>query len=175
MADSDFAGCLDTGKSTTGYMIFMNGAVVAYYSARQSTVALCTAMAETIELTKLVVKVKHMLALMAGITHPQEGETVINSTCVWTDNTATLSVVKGDNFTHETVKHVTVKVQFLQECIQHNIITQVHIKTTQNTADILTKQLAAVIFEIHRNYSLGYSKENLHVLSAAMCICDLSF
>ena len=79
MADSDFAGCLDTGKSTTGYMIFMNGAVVAYYLACQSTVALCTAMAETIALTKLVVKVKHMRALMAGLTHPQEGETVINT------------------------------------------------------------------------------------------------
>ena len=36
----------------------MNGGVVAYYSGRQSTVALCTAMAETIELAKLVVKVK---------------------------------------------------------------------------------------------------------------------
>ena len=84
-----------------------------------------------------------------------------------------MSVAKGDNFTHETVKHDTVKVQFLQECIQRNIITLAHIKTTQNTADILTKQLAAVIFEIHLNYSLGYSKENLPGLSAAMCICDL--
>ena len=59
-------------------------------------------MAETIALTKLVVKVKHMLASMAGLTPPQEGETVINCTCVWTNNTATLSVAKGDNFTHET-------------------------------------------------------------------------
>ena len=44
-------------------MILMNGGVVAYYSGRQSTVALCTAMAETIALTKLVVKVKHMRAI----------------------------------------------------------------------------------------------------------------
>ena len=42
----------------------------------------------------------------------------------------------------------------------------------QNTTDILTKQLAEVIFKIHWNYSL-YSKENLPVLSAAMCISDL--
>ena len=151
----------------------MNGAVVVYYSARQSTVALCTAMAETIALTKLVVKVKHMRALMVGLTHPQEGKTIINSTCVWTDNMAALSVAEGDNFTHETVKHVTVKGQFLQECIQCNIITLVHIKTTQNTTNILTKQLAAVILEIHRNYSLGYSKENLPGLSAAMWIRDI--
>jgi len=43
----------------------------------------------------------------------------------------------------------------------------------QNTTNILTKQLAVVIFEIHWNYSLGYSKENLPGLCAAMCICDL--
>ena len=62
LSDSDFAGCKDTAKSTSGYMILMNGGVVAYYSGRQSTVALCTAMAETIALAKLVVKVKHMRA-----------------------------------------------------------------------------------------------------------------
>ena len=48
-----------------------------------------------------------------------------------------------------------------------------HIKTTQNTADILTKKIAVVIFKIHWNYSLGYSKENLPGFCAAMCICDL--
>ena len=139
-------------------MIFINGAFFAYYSVRESSVALCTAMAETIALTKLVVKVKHMQALMPGLTHPQEDETVINSTCVWTDNTATLSVAKGDNFTHETVKHV--KVQFIHECIQHNIITLAHIKTTQNTADILINQLAVVIFKIHWNYCQGNRKSS---------------
>jgi hypothetical protein len=47
LSDSDFAGCKDTSRSTSGYMILMNGGVVAYYSGRQSTIALCTAMAET--------------------------------------------------------------------------------------------------------------------------------
>jgi hypothetical protein len=64
LSDSDFAGCKDTSRSTSGYMILMNGGVVAYYSGRQSTIALCTAMAETIALTKLVVKVKHMRAVL---------------------------------------------------------------------------------------------------------------
>ena len=64
LSDSDFAGCKDTSRSTSGYMILMNGGVVAYYSGRQSTVALCTAMAETIALAKLVVKIKHMRALL---------------------------------------------------------------------------------------------------------------
>ena len=36
LSDSDFAGCKDTSQSTSGYMILMNGGVVAYYSGRQS-------------------------------------------------------------------------------------------------------------------------------------------
>ncbi len=63
LSDSVFAGCKDTSCYTSGYMILMNGGVVAYYSGRQTTVALCTAMAETIALAKLV-NVKHMRALL---------------------------------------------------------------------------------------------------------------
>ncbi len=58
LSDSDFAGCKDTSRSTTGYMTLMNGGVVAYYSGRESTVALCTAMAKIIALAKIVVKIK---------------------------------------------------------------------------------------------------------------------
>jgi hypothetical protein len=64
LSDSDFVGCKDTSSSTSGYMALMNGGVVAYHSGRQSIVALCTAMAETIALTKLVVKIKHMRPLL---------------------------------------------------------------------------------------------------------------
>ena len=99
------SGCKDTAKSTSGCMVLMNGGVVAYYSGRQSTVALCTAMAETIALAKLVVKVKHMSALLHDL---QCHETTIQSTCVWVDNTAAIAVTAGNDFTHETVKHVTV-------------------------------------------------------------------
>ena len=48
----------------------------------QSTVALCTAMAETIALAKLVVKVKHMCALLQDVKCHQEHETTIQSSCV---------------------------------------------------------------------------------------------
>jgi hypothetical protein len=155
LSDSDFAGCKDTSRSTSGYMVLMNGGVVAYYSGRQSIVALCTAMAETIALTKLVVKIRHMRALLFDLQCRQEQETIINSTCVWVDNTAAIAVATGKDFTHETVKHVTVKVQFLQECVQRGIIMIAYIKTCKNIADIMTKQSVAPQFTQHRDYALG--------------------
>ena len=84
-------------RSTSGNMILMIGGVVAYYSGRQTTVALCTAIAETIALAKLVVKVKHMRALLFDLQCCQDQETQINSTCVWVDNTAAIAVATGND------------------------------------------------------------------------------
>jgi hypothetical protein len=55
----------------------------------------------------------------------------------------------------ETVKHVTVKVKFLQECVQRGIIMIAYIKTCKNIADIMTKQSVAPQFTQHRDYTLG--------------------
>ncbi len=104
LSDSDFAACKVRPRSTSGYMILMNSGVVEYYSGTQSTVALCTAMAETSVLAKLIVKVKHMRAILFYMQCRQEQETMINSTCVWVDNIAAIAVATGNNFTHETVK-----------------------------------------------------------------------
>ena len=112
-------------------------------------------MAETIELAKLVVEVKHMRALLFDLQCRQEQETMINSTCVWVDNTAAIAVATGNDFTHETVKHVAVKLRFLQECVQRKIILIAYIKTSKNIADIMTKQSAGPQFEQHRDYALG--------------------
>ncbi len=56
LSECDFARCTNISGSTKGHMILMNGGAVAYYSGRQSTVALCTAMAETIALARILVK-----------------------------------------------------------------------------------------------------------------------
>ncbi len=82
---------------------------------------------------------------------------MINSTCVWVDNTAAIAVATGNDFTHETVKHVTVKtvkVRFLQECVQRKIIMITYIKTNKNIADIMTKLSAGPQYAQHRDHAL---------------------
>jgi hypothetical protein len=166
LLDSDFAGCKDTSRSTSGYMNLMNGGVVAYYSGRQTTVALCTAMAETIALAILVVKIKHMRALLFDLQCRQEQETQINSACVWVDNTAALAVATGNDFTHEAVKHVTVKVRFLQECVRLKIILLAYIKTSKTIADIMAKKSTGTQFVQHRDYAMGMI-DVVNIVSAA--------
>ena len=48
-------------------MVLMSEGIVSYYSGQQTTTALCTAMAETIALAKLAVKVKYIRAILSDL------------------------------------------------------------------------------------------------------------
>jgi hypothetical protein len=92
---------------------------------------------------------------------------MINSTCVWVNNTAAIAVATGNNLIHETVKHATVKVRFLQECVQKSIIRIMYIKTCKNIADIMTKQSAGPQFEQHLDFTLRRIDVIAAVIAAA--------
>ena len=114
-------------------------------------------MAENIALAKLVVKIKYLRALFRDLNFCQTKETNIGSTIVWIDNTAALAVATGSDFTHETVKHVTVKVRFLQECVQRRIVRLSYINTHKNISDMMTKQSNRPQFKAHRDCVMGYT------------------
>ena len=51
---------------------------------------MCTAMAETIALAKLVIKIKHLRAFMQDLQVRQNQETQIESTIAWVDIDSTI-------------------------------------------------------------------------------------
>jgi hypothetical protein len=77
---------------------------------------------------------------------------------VWVYNTAALAVATGNDFTHETVKQVTVKVRFRQECVQHKI-RLTYVATRKNVADMMPKQSNGPQFKTHRDFVLGYDDD----------------
>ena len=50
-ADADYAGCLKTRRSRSGFVFLLNGGPISWSSQRQSIVSLLTAEAEYIALT----------------------------------------------------------------------------------------------------------------------------
>jgi hypothetical protein len=128
-------------------------------AARRRRLRLTLLCAQAFALTKFVVKVKRTRGSRGQfllILQCRQGQTkLINSTCVWVDNTAAIAVAMGNDFTHETVKHVTGIVFFLQECVQCGIIMISYFKMSKNIADIMTKQLAGPQLAEHRDYALG--------------------
>ncbi len=73
---------------------------------------------------------------------------------VWVDNTAAIAVGTGKDFTLETVKHITAKVRFLQECVQRKMIPLVYITTDKNISDESDEQSPGPQLIQHRNSTL---------------------
>jgi hypothetical protein len=120
-------------------------------------------MAETIAPARIV-KIKHMRAIVFDLQRRQEQET---TTCVWMgDNTAAIAVATGNDFTDETVKHVTVKVRFVHECVLHKIIMIVYIKTRKKIANVMTKRSSGPQFVQHCDYALGAIDAIISVIAA---------
>jgi hypothetical protein len=62
--DSDWAGCQDSRRSTSGYTLMLNGAAVSWKSKRQPVVALSTAEAEFIAASSVVQEVIYARRLL---------------------------------------------------------------------------------------------------------------
>ncbi len=75
--DADWPGCPDSRKSTTGYVLLFNGAVIAWKSKRQNVVALSSAEAEFMAASSLVQEVIYIRRLLDRLGFPQNNPTLL--------------------------------------------------------------------------------------------------
>jgi hypothetical protein len=130
--DSSFADG-PCGKSRTGYAFLMCGAVVAWGSRLQPTVALstmeaeymllCAATQEVMFLRQLLTKLSIVLPLL---------------TFMMEDNTCCIAFAKNSMTTRKS-KHINVKLHFVRDAISSNVIIMQLCSTHDMLANILTK------------------------------------
>jgi hypothetical protein len=133
--DADHAGCLETRRSHTGVIIYVNKAPIVWYSKRQNTVESSTFGSEFIALKTamdLVEALRYKLR-MFGI--PIEGASII--LC---DNEA---VVLNATHSESTIKrkHVSIAYHRCREAQAAGYVKIGSINDMDNIADLLTKLL----------------------------------
>jgi hypothetical protein len=138
--DAAHATCHLTRRSTTGIIIFINGAPISWYSKRQNTIESSTFGSEFVAL-KIAVEMNEALRYklrMMGI--PIVGET--NCFC---DNQSvvTNSIVPQSTLTK---KHNFVAYHKVRESVASEAISIAHEKGKHNLSDVLTKFLPAPSF-----------------------------
>ena len=63
------------------------------------------------------------------------------STTIFEDNQSTIAFAKSEK-THARMKHLNIKLHYVQEAIKNNVINVVYCPTTDMLADIFTKGLS---------------------------------
>jgi hypothetical protein len=135
-SDADWAGDLDSRRSTTGYLFKFGDFPVCWKSKRQPTVALSTAEAEYMSLASAGQTAIWFRQLLADLGFRQDKATVI-----FEDNQGCIAMAKNP-VSHERTKHIDIKYHFIRELVSNETIKIEYLSTEDMEADILTKSLS---------------------------------
>lgn len=139
-SDSDFAGDLDTRKSTTGYIFMLNGGPISWISQKQSCIALSTTEAEFMASCEAAKNLLWLKQFFKEIDVSQDCTTL----CV--DNQSTIKLINNPVY-HKKTKHIDVKFHFIREKVKEKLIFIKYVQSSDQLADILTKALPVLKFQ----------------------------
>ena len=134
--DSDFMGCPETSRSTSGCLITLAGAPVVWRSQLQKEVVLSSTEAEYLALTECTREVAWMRNLLYEL-QPFTGEKV-NKIKIFVDNQSAIALVK-DHTNSRRSRHVSLRNHYCREQYKLGKIEVEYINTTKQLADGLTK------------------------------------
>jgi hypothetical protein len=133
--DADYAGDLDTRRSTTGFVFLLNSGPVSWSSRRQPCISLSTTEAEFVAASETVKEAILLKLLLTEIDN--NGDKPIPILC---DNDSTIKLVKNNQF-HQRTKHIEIRHYFVRENQEDGEIEVSYVPTQDNLADIFTKPL----------------------------------
>lgn len=134
-SDSDWAACVDTRKSVTGFCIFLGEALISWKSKKQVTISKSSTEAEYRALSNTTSELLWILQLLKDFQ--------VNSptpVAIFCDNQSAIHLATNPIF-HERTKHIEIDCHFIRNQIKTNVIKLLPIRSNQQLADMFTKPL----------------------------------
>ena len=131
--DADYAGDVDTRRSTTGYVFLYNGGALSWSSRRQPTVAASTTEAEYMAEAAAAKEAIWLRKLLGDL-----GVKVPATIKIMADNQSAIKLASNP-VTSARSKHIDVLYHFVRERVAREEIEFEYIATAQMVADSLTK------------------------------------
>ncbi|XP_019433388.1 PREDICTED: uncharacterized protein LOC109340218 [Lupinus angustifolius] len=151
---SDWAACLETIKSVTGWCFFLDSSLISWKSKKQTFVSKSSTEAEYRALGMASCEAQWLLYLFQDLHIPHP--TPIS---LYYDNNSTLHISANPIF-HECTKHIEIDYHIVRERVQNDTFLLLPIASSSQLANLLTKPLSPMPF--HSNIS-KFGMLNFHL------------
>ena len=141
--DADYAGDINTRRSTTGYVFILNGGAISWNSKLQPTVAASTVEAEYMAASSAVKEALWIRRLLMEMDVP------IDVPIIKCDSQGAIKLLKHP-IASQRSKHIDVIHHFVRERVMRKEVSFEYCNTKQMVADMLTKPLAETGFVKYR-------------------------
>ena len=142
---SDFVGCVDSCKSTYGYVFMFASGAMFWRSAKQTLTTTSTMKAEFVSYFKAT---SHGVWMKSFISELKIVDSISRSLRMYCDNSITVFMAKN-NKSGSRSKHIDIKYLATKERVKENKVVIEHVSTELMIAELLTKGMPPLRFKDH--------------------------
>jgi hypothetical protein len=135
-SDADWAGCMDTRKSISGYCFFIGKSLISWRAKKQATVSRSSSEAEYRALSSAACELQWLIYLLSDLQIRLD-----KTPTLYCDNQSAVHIATNPVF-HERTKHLDIDCHLVREKVIKGVLKLLPVSTHDQMADFLTKALA---------------------------------
>ena len=133
--DSDYAGDYETRRSTSGFIIYINGSPIVWKSKGQERVAYSSTEAEYIAMSNVCKEIMFIIQLLQQMNLKVKLPAILH-----VDNMGAI-YLSASQMSSQRTKHIDIRHHDMKEYIEDGFIKVLFVRSEDNDSDIFTKNL----------------------------------